>query len=162
MLCYAATILWQIHRYYGGIKLGAGGLTRAYGQAARECLRSAPKAVRVPQKLLTMDVPFDQLGAVHAVLNQAGVVEREEHYDAGGMVVDTCCVVDICPATFVWCSVFDVYASTLCLYTKCLCTCTPCVNVLYTMHQMCLHTMHQCVCIPTHRVSAYGGQACCS
>lgn len=71
-------------RYYGGVKLGAGGLTRAYGQAARECLRSASKMVRVPQSTLTMHVPFDQLGAVHAVLNQAGVVQREEAYDAGG------------------------------------------------------------------------------
>lgn len=29
-------------RYFGGIKLGTGGLVRAYGGVASECLRNAP------------------------------------------------------------------------------------------------------------------------
>ncbi len=32
-----------VTRWYGGIKLGAGGLVRAYGGAAAECLRAAPR-----------------------------------------------------------------------------------------------------------------------
>jgi putative IMPACT (imprinted ancient) family translation regulator len=31
-------------RHFGGVKLGAGGLVRAYGGAARDCIRAAPKA----------------------------------------------------------------------------------------------------------------------
>lgn len=31
-----------ICRYFGGIKLGTGGLVRAYGGVASECLRNAP------------------------------------------------------------------------------------------------------------------------
>ena len=32
-----------VTRWYGGIKLGAGGLVRAYGGAAAECLRLAER-----------------------------------------------------------------------------------------------------------------------
>lgn len=73
-----------MHSYYGGVKLGAGGLTRAYGQAARLCLRAAPRVTLVPEQVLTMHVPFDQLGVVHAVLNRCQVLQREEQYTHGG------------------------------------------------------------------------------
>ena len=36
-----------VTRWYGGIKLGAGGLVRAYGGAAAECLRSAERRALV-------------------------------------------------------------------------------------------------------------------
>lgn len=32
-------------RHFGGIKLGTGGLVRAYGGVASECLRNAPSCV---------------------------------------------------------------------------------------------------------------------
>lgn len=34
----------MLRRHFGGVKLGAGGLARAYGGAARDCVRAAPKA----------------------------------------------------------------------------------------------------------------------
>ena len=37
-----------VTRWYGGIKLGAGGLVRAYGGAAAECLRNAGRVPLVP------------------------------------------------------------------------------------------------------------------
>lgn len=43
-------------RYYGGIKLGAGGLVRAYGGAARECLKAAPKRTVLPKVTLALQV----------------------------------------------------------------------------------------------------------
>lgn len=43
-------------RFYGGIKLGAGGLVRAYGGAARDCLRAAPKRQMTPQVQLRLQV----------------------------------------------------------------------------------------------------------
>lgn len=83
-------------RYYGGIKLGAGGLTRAYGQAARDCLRAAPRTTLVTEQVLTMQVPFDQLGAVHAVLNRGQVLHREEQYSQGGACRCVCRVSFMC------------------------------------------------------------------
>ena len=43
-----------VSRWFGGIKLGAGGLVRAYGGTAAECLRTAPR--RPLHKLITANV----------------------------------------------------------------------------------------------------------
>ena len=43
-------------RYFGGTKLGTGGLVRAYGQAARDCLRSAEKITHHRQVACSMQV----------------------------------------------------------------------------------------------------------
>ena len=41
-------IVAVVTRYYGGTKLGTGGLVRAYGDAVREVLAELPRAMRVP------------------------------------------------------------------------------------------------------------------
>ena len=43
-------------RHFGGTKLGTGGLARAYGGAARECLRRAEKVIFQRQAMLGMQV----------------------------------------------------------------------------------------------------------
>lgn len=53
-----------ITRYFGGTKLGTGGLVRAYGDAAREVLAHAPLAEKVPTRTLMLATPyalFDQV-----------------------------------------------------------------------------------------------------
>jgi putative IMPACT (imprinted ancient) family translation regulator len=37
-----------MNRYFGGIKLGTGGLVRAYGGVASECLKDAPTCLVKP------------------------------------------------------------------------------------------------------------------
>lgn len=73
-----------VTRWYGGIKLGAGGLVRAYGGAAAECLRTAPRLPIVEMVDATLDFPFDATGAVHVALAAHGVEKLDERFSAAG------------------------------------------------------------------------------
>ena len=80
-------VMVVVTRWYGGIKLGAGGLARAYGGAAAECLRTAARAPIVAMREATVRAGFEDLGAVHAALAAFGAEKLEERFDADGLVV---------------------------------------------------------------------------
>ena len=71
-------------RWYGGIKLGAGGLVRAYGGAAAECLRLAGRSPLVEYAEIALHAPFDDLGAVHAAMTAFEAEKIAESFDAAG------------------------------------------------------------------------------
>lgn len=73
-----------VTRWYGGIKLGAGGLVRAYGGAAAECLRQAERRPLVMLELLILSCSFDDLGSVHAALAGHAADKLEERFDESG------------------------------------------------------------------------------
>jgi uncharacterized YigZ family protein len=77
-------VLVVVTRWYGGIKLGAGGLVRAYGGAAAECLRTAPRAPLVAMATLRLACPFDLIGAVHQALAQFDAEKLDESFDSTG------------------------------------------------------------------------------
>jgi uncharacterized YigZ family protein len=74
-------------RYFGGVKLGAGGLMRAYGGAAAEALRTAERQVESPRAKLVAAVGFDRVSALYRALDACGALEREEDYTEAGVVV---------------------------------------------------------------------------
>ena len=74
-----------VTRWFGGIKLGAGGLVRAYGGAAAECLRRAQRLPLVAMRTVELQAGFDDIGAVHAVLAAVGAEKRDERYEADGL-----------------------------------------------------------------------------
>ena len=49
-------------RYYGGIKLGTGGLTRTYGASARAALDTAKVETVIIKKEVAVEIPFDFTG----------------------------------------------------------------------------------------------------
>ena len=76
-----------VTRWYGGIKLGAGGLVRAYGGAAAECLRTAERRLLVEMRELQFGCAFDDLGSVHAALPAFAAEKLAEDFDETGAVL---------------------------------------------------------------------------
>lgn len=74
-------VLATVVRYFGGVKLGAGGLVRAYTDAVAQALLTATK---IPlQKMLTLRcaVPYAMEGLVRRELQLAGAVLGEVKHD---------------------------------------------------------------------------------
>ena len=77
--------LCVVVRYSGGIKLGAGGLIRAYGGAARLVLQGAPHEVLIPKsnvRVLVHNVA--NAGGVYDAINKIGGTGYNEIYNADG------------------------------------------------------------------------------
>jgi len=77
-------VMVVVTRWYGGIKLGAGGLVRAYGGAAAECLRTAERRLLVDRRELRFGCAFDDLGNVHAALPAYGAEKLDEDFNETG------------------------------------------------------------------------------
>ncbi|KAF8370020.1 hypothetical protein HHK36_031951 [Tetracentron sinense] len=95
-------VMVVVIRYFGGIKLGTGGLVRAYGGVTTECLRSAPTCLvkskvmnyvigllqlfffikklifyscgEISQILIGLEVPFDLLGVIYHQVNPDSII----------------------------------------------------------------------------------------
>ena len=74
-----------VARWFGGVKLGAGGLVRAYGGAAAQCLRTASRRPLVQLRELHVRAGFDDIGAVHAAIQAHGATPIQECFDSDGL-----------------------------------------------------------------------------
>lgn len=70
-------------RWYGGTKLGTGGLVRAYGETADRALTAAAHPTIWLLRRLTVDLPYDDLGRVEAELARQGAIVRGVERDFG-------------------------------------------------------------------------------
>ncbi|HBO22356.1 IMPACT family protein [Providencia sp.] len=57
-------------RYFGGIKLGTGGLVRAYGSGVQQALKILPTQTKVPQKIFDLVCDYSLISAVEQLLVQ--------------------------------------------------------------------------------------------
>ena len=71
-------------RYSGGIKLGAGGLIRAYGGTARLVLREAPSIVLIPKSTVQVTTSAANAGIIYHTANKYGGSTSGDTYDYKG------------------------------------------------------------------------------
>jgi len=69
-----------VTRYFGGTKLGVGGLVRAYGAAAKEALKRAKVREVVVTERVIVTHSYDLSSPVQGVLARAGLVASESDY----------------------------------------------------------------------------------
>ena len=71
-----------VTRYYGGVKLGTGGLIRAYGGAAAGVLESASVIPYEARVRLQLCYAYSDQGAVRSVLRASGLDDQDAAYGA--------------------------------------------------------------------------------
>jgi uncharacterized YigZ family protein len=67
-------------RYFGGIKLGTGGLVRAYGGVVNEALDLTPRQVKVPLLTFQLSVPYPLEDAVRKLLQRHSASIQQADY----------------------------------------------------------------------------------
>jgi len=75
-------VLVVVTRYFGGTKLGTGGLVRAYGGAVKEALAHAEIIEVIPHARLIVTHAYEDSGALAGVLNQFDVPTSDADYGA--------------------------------------------------------------------------------
>lgn len=79
-------ILVLVNRWYGGIKLGTGGLVRAYGGCAGQCLLQAEKIAYVEKTPFYFACAFNEWAIIQYELTQQHI-EYHETYQSNGVQV---------------------------------------------------------------------------
>jgi len=67
-------VLATVVRYFGGVKLGAGGLVRAYTDSVAQALLHAEKVAIVRKTILRCSAPYPLEGLVRREIDAAGAV----------------------------------------------------------------------------------------
>lgn len=74
-------IVAVVTRYYGGTKLGTGGLVKAYGGAVQQALASLTTRRRVLRATVTIDVTYADIDALKRALEEFDAEVLSEKYD---------------------------------------------------------------------------------
>jgi len=72
-----------VTRYYGGTKLGIGGLVRAYSRGVQQALTSLPIIERVEWATIRVTVDYARVSAVQQILGTFNAEVAAQEFDAG-------------------------------------------------------------------------------
>jgi putative IMPACT (imprinted ancient) family translation regulator len=74
-------------RWFGGTKLGKGGLARAYTAVTQAALAELPTRLELPRRRFRLRVPYDRIGAVKRLVRSPAVELASESYLADAEIV---------------------------------------------------------------------------
>jgi len=78
-------VLIVITRYFGGTKLGVGGLVKAYGECAKEAVLNAKTVYLEHIKTIKLTVNFNQVNIVYHLAKREGIKITKEEYSNDGV-----------------------------------------------------------------------------
>jgi len=99
-------------RYYGGIKLGTGGLVRAYGNGVQQALKLLHVQMKIPQSEFLLQCDYGQIALVESLLHQVGGEVVHSEY---GAAVDLRLALPTTEASQIATRLFDISRGTLVL-----------------------------------------------
>ena len=76
------SVLVIVARWYGGTKLGVGGLVRAYGDAASAALDAAGSVTRTRRTLVRVSFDYDDTSPALHTIGQFDAEQQSQTYDA--------------------------------------------------------------------------------
>ena len=82
-------------RYFGGIKLGTGGLVRAYTDSAQEALRQLRTELKVERRTVGLELPYSLYNIVKRLISKHRGEIEDEVFDEQIMIVARFVVSDL-------------------------------------------------------------------
>ena len=84
MIGYAGlkNVLVVVTRYFGGVLLGTGGLTRAYGQTAKEAIEAAPQMEILSVRKIDLVCDYNDYGKVDYLVRQKNIPVHSSDFGA--------------------------------------------------------------------------------
>jgi uncharacterized YigZ family protein len=84
-------VMVVVTRYFGGIKLGVGGLVRAYSGTTAKCLDRAGIIELFPMSDYTIKTGFEWASSAHGLLDQFNAEKLGETFDNDGLTLKIRC-----------------------------------------------------------------------
>jgi putative IMPACT (imprinted ancient) family translation regulator len=73
-------LLAVVTRYFGGIKLGAGGLTRAYSSTLADAVKEAPIVLYTPHVGLCLTIPYSAVGGFENYIKDTDIIVKDRAF----------------------------------------------------------------------------------